>query len=223
MNNFNYTVNSYSIDFEIPGYFDVDLVYEWIIWGDYDNEYPKVQHKSIVDYINKHFGHLYSDKGNTLNALQGFRIEADPYYDVDNEKLTVELNIELINDLEDEYLEDCDTVINRIVNSINIDEESWNEVQEEQFDWWLENGVSGEDENMARKMIDYGFVFDYEANGEYNHQCVSIDTVDQSVVDRFVQEQIDMMLLDQSEIDDLREAVEDAGFSFNYVPKKQAA
>ncbi len=222
MKNFTYNVNSTKIEIEIEGYFDVDLSNEWIIWGDYDGEYNDLQHSTIKQYIEQHFGHLWTDKANTLNSLQGFAV-TDFDYDFNHNKLEVDLYVEMINDKEDEYLEDHNDVVERIVNSINIEGESWYEVQEEQFDWFLENGVSGEDHMLARKMIDHGYVFDYALNGEYNHACMPIDSVDQSVVDRFVQEQIDMWNLDQGEIKELQEAVEDADFVFNYQPKLQAA
>lgn len=221
MKNFTYDINNSTITVEIEGCFDVDLSHEWITWGDF-NEYSTVQHDSIRRYIQQHFGHLWSEKANTFNALAGFKVELEDY-DFDFRKLEVELEVTLLNDLEDEYLEDCEQVTTRIINSINIDEESWYEVQEEQFDWWLENGVSGEDNMLARKMIDYGYVLDYVTNGKYSCDTVPIDSVDQSVVDRFVQEQINMWNLDADEIAEIKEALEDVDLEFNYKPQLEEA
>ena len=213
----DYTMNTLIITVE--GYWDVDLSDEWITWGDFE-EYEQVQDNTIEDYVEKTFGHIYSKENRMVAKLAGFDIEYE-WHQYDNQKLVVAIGIEPRDDETD--IDDHPEFIQSIINSLDIDQEPWVGVQEDQFDWWLENGVSAEDEYQAPKMLEAGYVFVESTYGWYDN-FVPLHTATQKQVDDYIAHQIDEWGLqdDADWLAEVKEALTSANFEFNFMLEETA-
>ena len=216
--NFTHETDHYdnTLTITVPGYWDVDLSDEQIIWGNL-SEYEKLQDNIIDEYVAKTFGHIYSEQNRMVAKIAGFDIVYE-YCEYDNRELKVVITVHPQDDETD--IDDHPEFINSIIASLDIGEESWYEVQEDQFSWWCENGCSYEDEMQVARIIDAGYIFTHsnpDSNWFRFDTFQEIEDATQQQVDEYIANDIENNdYIDERWYEDVRQAVEKHGFAFNF-------
>jgi hypothetical protein len=224
-NQFTYAVIDNTIRFNIDEMYEGDLSRpgdDWMYWGDY-SDWENHQQQVVEDFVKKHFGHIYSDENKMLAKLAGWNIECeDAEINWDNNEIVVDITVEPTDwdsKPEDWALADETALIDSIVDGVNIDEDDKHLFQQDQFDWWNDNGCSPEDNNMAWLSIERGKVILVE-------NCWKpIKDATQAEMDAWIEyvnnDQCgeNFIAQDSHAYDYTKQAVEEAGFVFKLQPK----
>ncbi len=227
--NFTYETDEHILSIKIPNMYPGDLGDEWFVFNKNPSEsFNDCQIDSMQRFVDEHFAELATDETNVLNTLKGFTVDKidwtwDDNY-ADNFTLTVDLYISVLGTDEDGdgyLIEDRDDIVESIIESIKIDDEPHYDPQQEQYEWWMENGCSSEDELLIAKFITQGqaIIVDY---GDFK----DLAEATQDEVDAFVDDYATGYVTgDEAYFNEVKEAVEQAGFKFNLEPTftKEAA